>query len=123
MSRRNFARQHLLRIVTAITVGGVITLLALETARRGYLRSVKFAEVPTEKLPTCIGFLFDDDAFPMVISSFAAGIIASLVCFVTSFHVGSKKPIGMFLYVNAVTAIFALFTAIVISALHIPSGH
>lgn len=123
MSRRNFAKQHLLRIVAAITAGGIITILALETARRGYLRSVKFAGIPTEKLPTCIGFLFDDDAFPMVISCFAAGIISSLVCFVTSFNVGSKKPIVMFLYVNAVTAMFAFFTAIVMSALHIPSGH
>ena len=34
MSRRNFAKLHLLRIVTAITVGGIITLLALDTALR-----------------------------------------------------------------------------------------
>jgi general secretion pathway protein G len=52
-----------------------------------------------------------------------AAAFAFAVCLIASHGWQSNRSLVVILIANAVTAIFAILTAVVISALHLPSGH
>lgn len=59
----------------------------------------------------------------ILLTCFLAGVFAFIVCLVTSSGGQGKKSLPAIVLKTAVTAVFAILVAVVISILHLPSGH
>ncbi|MBY0457808.1 MAG: type II secretion system protein GspG [Gemmataceae bacterium] len=69
--------------------------------------------------PTLRQFTFDLPTVAVQETCFAAGVCAALVCLLPS---RNRRGVGFFARVG-VTAVGAVLVAVVLSALHVPSGH
>jgi hypothetical protein len=74
--------------------------------------------------PTLWQFTMMREARPVQIASAVAGIVAFPLCLQTRRKPGSPPSLAMILLTNVVTALFAIFAAVMISGLHlVPGGH
>jgi len=79
---------------------------------------------PPEALPTLGQFLFEMPSRGMILTCAAAGLATCLIAFMwLGAPDTARKPAATFLACLGLTAIGALIAAVLISALHIPSGH
>jgi hypothetical protein len=73
--------------------------------------------------PTLWQFATILDNGGMMEACLLAGAFAFAVCLIASAGWRGNRSLAVFLAANALTALFAILTAVVISALHLPSGH
>jgi hypothetical protein len=122
-TRRRFAVPLLLSLATGV----IVTVTAYICAWRELGRAFRYRyyldeEHPTE-LPSLWEFATVLDGGGVRDTCVLAGAFAFAACLIASADWKRKRSLAGILVVNVLTAVFAILTAFVISALHVPSGH
>lgn len=121
--RRRLAPPVLLSLATGV----MVSIIAYVCAWHEFGRAFQYRYYPHEEgpaeLPTLWEFATVLDSGGVRDTCLLAGAFAFATCLIATADWKGKRRLVAVLLANVLTAVFAILTAVVISALHLPSGH
>lgn len=124
MALQEFLRRWGPRILLSFASALSVSATAFVCAWYEYRNAAPFKMAGGPRDPTLWQFANEMDTRGIAVTCLLAGALTFPLCLINSTQLGDKRSSLLpVLIANTVTAIFAIFIAVVMAALHLPSGH